>query len=369
MRSFTILKCTLPLLLLSLLISANTITAQSTKERKGDRSFVVLPALGSTPETGFMFGGVGMVQFKMGNPDLDTRTSSVMASGVYTVKNQLSIGLLPSLFFEGEDWMLMGEFSYNYFPELFWGVGTGADNKMRMVSRQVSTRASLLKQFAPKLFAGVQLDWNRNYDMRYESMHNEPLDAPNLTGSNDYHSLGAGFILTRDTRNRLSYPTTGRMLEFSAIFYPEELSTLNSYTIITADLRSYLKLSQDDRSVIAFRTLSKTSLGTPPIDNLMLLGGQNLLRGYYQGRHRDRHGLALQLEWRQTWSERIGTVLFTDAGQVWNRFESISLANTRITAGCGLRFNVNKKERTHIRLDYGLGKGTSGMYITIGEAF
>lgn len=369
MQRFTILKSTIPLLLLTLLTSAGAVDAQSIKKDKDKYALVVLPALGSTPETGFMFGGVGMTQFKVGHPDLETRISSVMASAVYTVKNQLSIGILPLVFFEEEEWMIMGEFSYNYFPELFWGVGTGADNKSRMISRQISTQALLLKQIAPKLFGGLQIDWNRNYDIRYENLEGESLPAPNLTGAIDYQSLGTGFTFKNDTRDRVSYPESGRMLELSLLFYPQVLSTLQSYSILTADLRSYLKRTGEDQSVFAFRALTKISFGTPPIDNLMMLGGQNLLRGYYQGRLRDRHGIALQMEWRRSWGNRMGTVLFTEAGQIWSRFNSISIRNTRVTAGCGLRFNVNKEEKTNIRIDYGFGKETSGMYITIGEAF
>jgi len=39
------------------------------------------------------------------------------------------------------------------------------------------------------------------------------------------------------------------------------------------------------------------------------------------------------------------------------------------SAGAGFRFNINKDDPTNIRIDYGVGRGTSGFYIQFGEAF
>jgi hypothetical protein len=41
----------------------------------------------------------------------------------------------------------------------------------------------------------------------------------------------------------------------------------------------------------------------------------------------------------------------------------------KFSAGAGLRLNVNKQETTHLRADFGIGKNTTGFYLSFGEAF
>jgi len=45
-----------------------------------------LPAIGASPETGFLLGGVVVPQFKVGHAGLETRSSSILISGIYTIK-------------------------------------------------------------------------------------------------------------------------------------------------------------------------------------------------------------------------------------------------------------------------------------------
>ena len=85
-------------------IPAHAQTVDST-EIDNQTQVLFLPALGSTPETGFMFGGVVMPQFKIGRSGAETRTSSVLFSGIYTTKNQVLVGLLADLIFPNEEWI------------------------------------------------------------------------------------------------------------------------------------------------------------------------------------------------------------------------------------------------------------------------
>ncbi|MBD3386034.1 hypothetical protein GF407_14050 [candidate division KSB1 bacterium] len=43
--------------------------------------------------------------------------------------------------------------------------------------------------------------------------------------------------------------------------------------------------------------------------------------------------------------------------------------NLKYTYGLGLRFQLNPKENINVRLDFGFGKESSGLYLAIGEAF
>lgn len=334
-------------------------------------STIVLPALGSSPETSFLFGGVGIYQFKMGDPQAETRTSSVVAAGIYTLKNQMSLALEPSLILENESWILNGMYGYSYFPEAFWGVGAGLDDadEMRLINRQIFLSQSALRQVLPKLFIGPQVRWAKIYNIRFENPDGDSIDRPAHTGTEDYSVTGLGFTLLWDTRDRLMFPTKNHMLQFDVMTNPSAISTIDSYTTYLLDARKYYDLSNNGSSVLAFQFVTKLTSGNPPINDLAMLGGDSILRGYYQGRLRDRHGAQIQGELRQQVWGRIGAAVFASGGQIWDSFDEMKIQDTHFSAGGGFRFNLNKEDPTNIRVDYGLGKNTSGIYITIGEAF
>ena len=82
------------------------------------------------------------------------------------------------------------------------------------------------------------------------------------------------------------------------------------------------------------------------------MGGMERMRGYYEGRYRDKRLVEAQAELRQKIYRRHGVVAWIGGGQVWgtNRFR---WSNTLCSFGCGYRFEF--KNRMNIRLDYGWG--------------
>lgn len=96
-------------------------------------------------------------------------------------------------------------------------------------------------------------------------------------------------------------------------------------------------------------------------------GGSNRLRGYYEGRFRDKNYLALQAEIRQRIYGRNGAVVWIGAGNVFPGFSAFSFNQTLISYGIGYRWEF--KKRVNIRLDYGRGKDQSGFYFGINEVF
>jgi len=101
-----------------------------------------------------------------------------------------------------------------------------------------------------------------------------------------------------------------------------------------------------------------------------LLGGAEIMRGYYLGRYRDKNMLVLQAEYR--WAPifwRFGLAAFAALGDVAETLDRFNLGRFKTTYGLGLRFVIDPKQRLHLRLDFGFGKETSGVYFTAGEAF
>ncbi len=92
------------------------------------------------------------------------------------------------------------------------------------------------------------------------------------------------------------------------------------------------------------------------------------MRGYYEGRYRDKKLLVVQTEYRFPIVWRFGGVLFAGAGDVAPTLGQFALQTIKPSYGFGLRYMFDPLEKMRIRIDFGWGKGTSGMYVTANEA-
>ena len=100
-----------------------------------------------------------------------------------------------------------------------------------------------------------------------------------------------------------------------------------------------------------------------------MMGGADMMRGYYKGRYADEDMMAYQAEVRQFLFWRLGVVAFASAGQVSSTIKNFGFNQFHSSYGGGIRFLLNEKEKLNIRLDYARGKDGSGIYIILKEAF
>ena len=97
-----------------------------------------------------------------------------------------------------------------------------------------------------------------------------------------------------------------------------------------------------------------------PWSMMPLLGSDERMRGYYQGRYRDKNVVSSQLEYRRQLTWRHGVVVWVGAGTMGSSIDSLNDGRWLPSAGVGYRFEF--KPRVNIRLDYGVGKGSSGLF-------
>ena len=115
--------------------------------------------------------------------------------------------------------------------------------------------------------------------------------------------------------------------------------------------------------------MSETTSGSPPFDQLPELGGDKLLRGYFQGRYRDRALIAFQAEYRWPLFWRVGAAGFVGVGQVADGLSGFRLDRFWPAGGVGIRFLLAEQEGLNVRADFAFGDGSSGFYLAFGEAF
>jgi hemolysin activation/secretion protein len=148
-------------------------------------------------------------------------------------------------------------------------------------------------------------------------------------------------------------------------------STFN-FTSIISDTRLYRSIGK--HNVFASQLLGQFNSGDVPFNQLALMGGESIMRGYYYGRYRDRNQIAAQVEYRFlpipfNFTDRIGAAVFAGAGKVFPDMRNFNLDNVVVSGGAGLRFLLFPKKDIYTRLDVAFTAEGTGFYLFIGEAF
>jgi hypothetical protein len=97
------------------------------------------------------------------------------------------------------------------------------------------------------------------------------------------------------------------------------------------------------------------------------IGGDNRMRGYYYGRYIDRNMATAQIELRQTIYGPISGVVWGGAGTIFSSFKHFDIEQLLPNYGLGLR--VAAGEKASLRIDYGFGRHSNGLVVSVNEAF
>ena len=339
------------------------------KPKEKTSSLLVLPVIFYTPETKWAGGVGGIYAFRSGASDASSRPSSIYFSAIYTQLKQFQLELNPELYLKNEEYILTVKSLLERYPNKFFGIGNNTPDSAEegYTSRSISFDISAQKKIFParKMYLGLKYQFESYKLSKIEK--GGLLSNSQTIGSGGGTISGLGFIVSWDTRDNIFSPWRGNYWQVQTIFNKPFLGSDYNFTSVKADLRKYMPLFSGH--VLAIQGLVNWVSGEAPFHKLAKLGGQDMMRGYYTGRYRDKLLIALQAEYRLPVWGRLGAVGFAGLGDVADKPANFRLGDLKYSMGAGLRFMLNKKERTQLRLDFGWGKGTSGMYFTAGEAF
>lgn len=91
------------------------------------------------------------------------------------------------------------------------------------------------------------------------------------------------------------------------------------------------------------------------------------MRGYYEGRYRDKSEIDACIELRQHIWHRNGVVVWGGAGSIFPKFSAIRSRHILPNYGIGYRWEF--KKFINVRLDLGFGRKQTGFIFSINEAF
>lgn len=332
------------------------------KKKKVDLSFIGGPVY--TPETSFGLAVMMAAQYKTDKTDslLPISNAAIYASGALT--GFYGIGISNTTIFPHDRFRLALKASFSSRPNKYWGIGYEAGNNKDNYTEYVQLTEKLQADFSinvnGKLFMGLCTQIQNVQSKKIDTAGGKPLMTPeHVLG------IGAGPFIVYDTRDFIPNAYKGMFIRLGYRFFPSFFGNKAVFSQFDLQFDWYKQLWKG--AVLATDLYGEERSGDVPWSLLGEAGGSSRLRGYYEGRFRDKNYVAAQVELRQRIYNRSGVAVWVGGGNVFPRFNEFEFHQSLISYGIGYRWEF--KKRVNIRLDYGRGKDQSGFYFGINEVF
>ncbi len=342
---------------------ANSDTLSNSRSKK----FLIFPFVLKSPETNWGFGLASAYFFKAKADDNDIRTSDVNLVSLYTLNKQVLVVLGSTVYFPKEKYIFRWQSSYSYYPDKFWGIGNSSvkSDEEDYSIKQFYINPQFLIRTYKKFYFGLSAEFQSVNDFTYSA--GGVFDQQDVAGRNGGNTSGLGMLITVDSRNNAYSPSKGGFVEFNLTRFGKLFGSDFDFTTYSLELKKFYKIGLN--RVFAAQLYGKMNTGEAPVRNLALLGGSEMMRGFYKGRYADKDMITSQVEVRQYLFWRLGVVAFGGAGQVSDNLNQLRWDRLHYSYGAGLRIMVKEKEKLNLRVDYGIAEGGSGVYVILKEAF
>ena len=356
-----------------------------------DRKTLITPFLapGYTPEQGGLLTVGALVSFRSSpffrkHDHSVVQRSTITLNGSYSTTGAITATAKLSSFWAGDQLRIFADFGFKDMPDNYWGVGFTAGQAPEGDSTTAYTRAALnftpkvLWRIHPAMLVGPAIDLNSTDASEVSpGMAADPY-YQEFGPSNANNGIGA--VVQYDTRDVAGNAWKGIYFNAQALGYGGLLGGDNKYQAYDLDYRQYQRLGRDGKT-LAWTVRTRITSGSVPWAELSMVGSGYDLRGYRQGRYRDKAMAYGIVEYRHqfvsakrpTGLSRHGFVAWVGAGSVAPSFGELKdwLPNW----GVGYRFEV--QPRMNVRMDVGFGKEylasgnkfVSSVYFNFTEAF
>lgn len=333
--------------------------------RPGESSWFALPVLFWLPETRLGYGATGGLHFHLRRAE---RASSVFVVGAYTLNEQGTGDVSADLYLPGGT-ALSSRLRAIHFPDAFYGLGPDSPDS----AREAYTRRALQAIFSaevPVIARGVRAGFR--LDLRSEEIQDESasglLASGAVPGADGFRAIGLGGSVTWDSRDRPLFPRRGSFAQAWFLQYPQSLGDGSEFSLRNVEGRVFLPLGRE--RVLGAAAFVEEASGEVPFTLLPKLGSTRFLRGWREGRFRDRVAWAAQAELRVPVpkADRIVGTAFGAFGDVAPGLRDLRLDSPRVAGGLGLRYRLTR-EGANVRLDLAFSPAGPELYVLVLDAF
>lgn len=329
--------------------------------RDSSLSFFGVPLAFYTPDTRWGIGVAGIMTFPT-----RPRRSNLTFNASYTQNKQVLIFFPFQWLSNRNKWRFYGEVGWYRYLYRYFGIGNERPNNYEesYTAKYPRIRLSAATRIHPKHLIGLRFFLD-GYNIVSASPDGE-IDKKLVTGAEGGISSAFGPVWISDSRDNSFYPSTGWLAEFALTAESPLTGSDFKFVRCSLDVARYFPIG---KTVLAVNGIAMFSTGGVPFFQMAQIGGPSRLRGYPLGKFRDKDLLIGQAEIRFPVIWRFKAVVFVGGGTVFGApGESMKF---RPNGGAGMRVEFDRRQKLHLRVDYGIGegKGNAGIYITIGEAF
>lgn len=351
------------------------------------KMYAVAPVIGYKPSSGVMVGVAGNVAFFRGDPGT-THISSTVTSLTFSSLKQTSLTARFSVFGRDDRFELDGDNRAQWTSQDTFGLGTSTmpEDEVNMSfdyfrlydTVNVTLRRNVLAGIGFHYSAhvdvgpgdGAEAGWGESPYVAYSEANGLPLESQT--------SAGVSVNLRVDTRDSAINAGRGWMAGMSyRPFFKDFLGGDTTWQELYLDTRTFKALGARGRHTLAFWLWGDFVVtGIAPFLDLPATGMDKYGRsgrGYAEGRFRGERLLYGEVEYRGTLTDNglLGMVAFINTTTLKNSQSGERLFDGFATgAGAGLRLLLNKRSKTNLCFDVGVGKdGSKGVYLAVQEAF
>ncbi len=332
-----------------------------------DRNKFDISVVGGPHYSGDSKFGLGVLAAGTYNLDradtLDLLRSNITMKVDATTAAHYTLSLEGENIFPGDRSRLTYNISASSIETKYWGIGydMGHDDANESKYRYLAAVADISQtwRLSRGFYLGPMLTVNytsgRSFDRR-ELWGDEPTHA---------FAWGPGVTVRYDTRDNLTDPRRGEALRLDQLLCTSWLGNSRGFCINEVTASIYRPLWRG--ATLASRLHWRLTWGDTPWCFLSTIGGSHDMRGYFEGRYRDKNEIDICVELRQHVWRRNGVVAWVGAASLFPRFSAIRARQVLPNAGIGYRWEF--KRRMNVRVDFGFGRHQTGFILGLNEAF
>lgn len=286
---------------------------------------------------------------------------SVFAQG--SITGMYRVGIFGNHFAPDDKFRINYHVDFANFPLKFWGIGYDMESQKCNESAYTELQSVLWADFQwrlhDNLYLGPSVDFNYGKATK--------VDNPELWEGQDLRmfNYGVGLVFSYDTRDLPTNASRGWNVTFKQKFFPAFIG--NDYSFSSSELTLGWYKQFWESGVMAFQFHGHSTYGDTPWTMLPTLDASHAIRGYYEGRYRDKNEADFIVELRQHVWRRNGVVVWGGVGTVFDRPWDVTMRRLLPSYGVGYRWEFKKK--VNVRIDAGFGKHSMAFAFGLHETF